>query len=153
MGISQGCYVHRWSAWMESIWMEAKWLDRSIATDENEDVIDCRRLCHIYIYWVMSHLSTRVLSKRQDYICQHLGCTIHSPQLKILTVPVRCQEGWTVRRRWTMPGMSGVLVGQDWKWKDVMNDCQGKALKRAVMKENGLGCVSLQERRINTKRT
>jgi len=44
-------------------------------------------------------------------------------------------------------------VGQDQQGKDLMNDHQGKLSKRAVMKENGLGQVCLQERILTPKAT
>jgi len=33
-------------------------------------------------------------------------------------------------------------VGQDWQGKDVMNDCQGEALREGVMKDNMLMSAS-----------
>ena len=63
----------------------------------------------------------------------------------------RAAQGASVKNRFY--DLTKEQEGRDWQGKDIMNDHQGKALREGCVKENGLGRVCLQERRITAKGT
>jgi len=60
-------------------------------------------------------------------------------------------DGGDVKNRFSNP--TKLQIGQDQYRKDITKDHQGRLSKRAVMKENGLGQVCLQQRRLTPKGT